>query len=462
MRDSFDARFSRSGTSGGGSGNSIIVPLPPSPGQSRILARDATTANLYEQGYKNNSIIQACISKMMIGIAQAPLMVVNDDDKKEPAPQSKLQTLLNFPNPFFSMNLMLQATMAFMAIGGDAYWYKVRDGYGQIVGFYPYHASQIQPISSSLSWIDYYLYNNGSGYTEALDPNDVVHFRWNSIDFVKPYKALPPLLSVAKEIDIDNEALAGQLALILNSFIPSIAIVPPDGVTMQPKELYAKAEAIQERFSGKNRGKVMVLQGGGKVQKLGFSLRDIGGADGIAKIPESRIPAVFGIPITMTGLLVGLENAHLSNQETDKRKMAEDCLVPNWKAIESAISRDVKDEVFAFERGKRYTVVFDLSKVAALKDSIDSTQKNELQKWNYGLKKRKSVLLALGDEPCSDEDDVYIYETKAVLVPALKGPEEDALKESEDANAPKVAPTKKPKKVDDTKEEDDTEEEDEE
>ncbi len=236
------------------------------------------------------------------------------------------------------------------------------------------------------------------------------------MDFVKPYKAISPLLSLTKEIDIDNESLSGQLAMILNGFMPSMAISAPADVKLQMKEMYAKAEGMQERFSGVNRGKLLLLNGGVTIQKLGMSLRDMGGADAISKIPESRIPAVYGIPITMTGLLVGLENAHLSNQETDKKKMAEDCLSPNWDALESAINHSIRFEKFAFAKGVTYFVAFDRSKVPALHDNWDTTMKQLTFQFRSGIITRNEARLELGYDP-SDKDGFIFDLTQTALTP---------------------------------------------
>lgn len=365
-----------------------------------------TFRSLTRDGYQKSSAFFACVSALAFAFPEPPLLIYDDEgDQGQSLPRHGLRRLLRRPTPFMGEAEIMVTTMVYMAVGGNAYWHKLRGKGNQVVQLRPYHAGQIIPVPGGENWIQHYLYDNlgtqGIGSTREnlpkIDPADIVHFKWPSPDPAQPWMAQPPILSAAAEVDSDVEAVRYVFALLHNDAIPRTVLTVPGDRVLDDAEVRRMKEQWRERYGGANRGDVAILEGGSKVDRLGMNLQELA-FDALVKLPETRIAASLRVPPILAGLNAGLERSTFSNYGEARTALAQDTLIPLWRIVASEVTADLLPE-FPGDRGVEAR--FDTSKVAALQEDTNAKYKRVGDAYQKGVLKLNEARRALGypDDP---------------------------------------------------------------
>ena len=351
--------------------------FPLSPVRNPYYQRDLTTINFAHEAYKINSLIFGLIGKRMSAFAQAKLVLI---DKKRPdeiitdPEAAPLLKLLRNPSPLFGHSEWLRALLGYRDIGGTAYIHCVRDGGGQPIQLNIYHASQVMPIQSNEAgeWVDGYMYSNGAGFECMIPKSDICTFKWESVDVVRPYKVIPPLVALAAEVDVDNERARMAISLLINGAIPSFAITAPDGMPLNQQMIDTQAERLMEKLGGRNRGRHILLPSGSSITSLGFAPNQMA-TDVFEKIPVTRACEVFGVPIQITSFSPGLSASQFKNYEEAQKFFYGHTIQGCWRNLASALTSFFTGEIF-YGDSREYEVAFDTSEIGAMQDSLDEMQ----------------------------------------------------------------------------------------
>lgn len=328
-----------------------------------------TFERLTSEAYQKNSIVTACISVLTFAFPEPPLMVYTKEGADgEALPDHPLRKLLRKPNPIMGEDELWQYTMAYTAIGGNAYWLCGLNGAGQPVEIWPYHMGQVRPVPGGPQWIRGYEFKDETGNWVPINPDEylAVHFKWPLPDLTQPWIAQAPLRAVAAAVDVDSELDRYLYALLKNDAIPRTIIKFPKDSLMDPQSKAIMRAQWRERYSGDNLGDIAILDDGAEVQRLSLDLEELAfGA--LRKVPETRIAAAFRVPPILAGLLVGLEHATYSNYKEARKAFTEDCLVPLWRAWGAEVQ-----SALGMAWGKAVSVHHDLSEVASLQEDINA------------------------------------------------------------------------------------------
>ena len=381
----------------------------------RSLVRDA---------YQKSSAFFACVSALAFAFPEPPLFVYDGDgDEGKLLPTHGLRKLLKRPMPNMGEAELMATTIVYLALAGNAFWHKVRNKAGQVIQLRPYHAGHIVTVPGGENWISHYLYNpDGTGdqgvilgELARIDPNDIVHFKWPSVDPSQPWQSQPPILAAATEVDADVEAIRYIFALLKNDAIPRTVVTMSPERALDDEEVRRTKEQWNERYGADNRGSVAILEGGSKVERLGLNLQELA-FDALVRIPETRIAAVLRVPPILAGLNAGLDKATYSNYGEARTAFAQDTLVPLWRLVASEVEADLLPE---FPKEKGVSVRHDLSKVQALQEDVNGKWERVRKAFLAGLVKRNEGRRALGygDDPGGD-----VYYTP----PAARGSAEPA------------------------------------
>ena len=322
---------------------------------------------LVADGYRANSAVMACTAALVFGFSEPPLRIWTEEgDNGEPIPQHPLRLLLRRPNPVMGERMLMAYTMAYLAIGGNAYWHKVRNGSGRVIGLWPYHAGHMLPVPGGDNWIAGYTFDGGTGQLQDVPVEDVVHFRWPLPDPEQPWMALPPIVAAAREVDMDNEARRYVYALLRNDAVPRVALEMPDHVTVDPDmEMRLKAQ-WRQKYGGDNRGDVAIMTGGAKANRIALDLNELA-YEALGRVPEARISAVMRVPPIIAGLNVGLERSTFSNYGEARSAFAQDTLSTLWELMASEVDRTLVPEFGNDTLDARY----DLRQVRALQEDAN-------------------------------------------------------------------------------------------
>lgn len=338
----------------------------------------ATFQRLTAEGYKKNAAVNICLTKLALAYQQPrPIVKSMDGDL---LPTHPLQQLLIRPNPQMSWRELALITAVYKGIGGQCYLKKVRSARGLPVELWPYHIGQLRPVPGRYEWVSGYEYNDGEGDWKPIPKEDVVHLKWPIIDPDQPWMALSPLISMAREVDTDNEATRYQYALLFNDATPRTAIRLPAGQRpMTDTEVNRVKANWRQKYGGDNRGDVAVLEAGAEIVRTSLNMEELA-FDALRKVPEARISAGFLIPPEYSGLTVGLEHSTYANVNEARRGFFEDTIVQLLALDSGEIEQDLGADF-----GGDVVVEHDLSKVIALQENEDAKWTRAVSGWDKGL-----------------------------------------------------------------------------
>lgn len=381
----------------------------------------AEFSTLNDMAYRQNSAVFACVSALAFAFIEPPLKVY--DDEREELQDHLTRKLIIRPNDIMGEGEIWLHTITYLAIGGNAYWHKVRNGQGQVISLKPYHIGNIAPVPGrGESWIEGYEYDDGAGKKTPVPREDIVHFKWPAVDMGQPWVAMPPLLPALREVATDNEAVRYLKAILQNDAVPRLVLhMPSDDFDIDTDEKREKVKAqFRAKYGGSNRGDVAILTGDAKIERVALNLQELA-FDAIHRIPESRITACLRVPAIIAGLNTGLENATYSNFGEAKEQFTRGTLGPLWNLCASEIAAD-SDLNPAGD-----FVGFDMAKVQALQEDTDSRWARLTAALQAGGITINDFLRGVG-LPASEAGDVRLIDSTRMII-NIDQPKETPIKE---------------------------------
>lgn len=371
-----------------------------------------TFDRLTSEGYQKNAVVTACVSALTFTYAEPPLLVWSKEGEAgEALPNHPLRQLLKNPNVLMGEDELWQYTIAYMAIGGNAFWHKVRSGAGRVVELWPYHAGQVRCVPGGSAWVKGYEFNDGSTDWQPVPSEDVVHFKWPLIDLSQPWQAQPPLRSTARAVDTDSEIDRYLYALLANDAVPRTLIRQSAERFMTADEVERAKAQWKERYGGDNRGGVAIIEAGAEVERLGLNLQELA-FDALRKVPEARIAAAFRVPAILAGLNVGLEQATYSNYAQARLAFTQDTLVPLWRAAAAEVQ-----SALAPEFGNGVILRHDLNEVASLQEDVNNKWTRLGSAFDRGAITLNEYRRGIGYQD-QQGGDVYFINPMKLAVPA--------------------------------------------
>lgn len=354
-----------------------------------------TFSRIVSDGYQKNAAVFACVSALAFAFPEPPMQVYEDErDDAGILPKHPLRALLKNPNDLMGEAELMAITMGYMAIGGNAFWHKVRDKRGRVVQVWPYHAGNFSAVPGGETWIKRYDFDDGTGNVRQIDSADVLHFKWPLVDPTQPWQAQPPIAAAASEVDTDMEATRYLYALLKNDAVPRTIIKVPESRYMNDDEVRRTKAQWNERYGANNRGGVAIMEAGSDVSRLGLDLEQLA-FEALHRIPETRIAAVFRVPAIVAGLSAGLERSTYSNYGQARVAFTRDTLVPLWRIVGSEVSADLVPEL----GGPLGDARFDLKRVTALREDTDKQWGRITGAWRDDLLTKNEARAALGYPP---------------------------------------------------------------
>jgi len=271
------------------------------PQSGMVYSKDAVATS--PEGAFREATVFACIRILSDGIAQMDFELYNEDKdgNKELAKGNPLYTLLKHkPCTWMSGYDYWKWNMINLCLRGFFLSKKVYSN-GKIVSLIPYHPDYTKFIQASDGT---YIFesvsvqnvtNKNFGAVERFIQNDAYYCMYATLDGFNP---VSPITYASETIGV-----AKKMRRHGNKFFDNVAV--PPGVLTTPERLDDKAfkrlrESWQSSYSGKNTGKVAILEEGTKFEAISMTNED-------AQYLETRgytreeIAAIFGVPPYMVG-----------------------------------------------------------------------------------------------------------------------------------------------------------------
>jgi len=369
-----------------------------------------------------SSVLVSLLCWLMRTFPESPVVVEKRDDNQwKPQFAHDMSQLIAQPNPFYTGRVLWMATVMEFAFG-NAYWWKVRNGMGEVAELWWIPSALIRPIygpqyldeNGDQVFIDHYEYKV-DGKTYPLKPADVVHFRFG-LHPENPRLGYTPLAAMVREIYVDDQASNFTASVLRNMGVIGVVVSPETGGTIPPDKLKDTKEYLQQNFSGDKRGQGLVFGAPTKVQLLQYNLQgfDVGP---IRDIAEERLSAALGIPAAVVGFGTGLQQTKVGATMRELIQQAwNGCIMPMQAILAEELDRSL---LVDFQKNNNiFRTQFDTSDVRALRED----EKDKADRLS-GLVEKGVIMLSEARGPlgftCGPEHDVYY---RPVNIEAVKKP----------------------------------------
>jgi HK97 family phage portal protein len=283
-----------------------------------------------------------------------------------------MQSLIANPNSAYDGDALWKATVLSYVMAGNAYWWKVRNDLGDVIALWYLPHWAIRPYSPFIDArgaITNYIVSI-TGAPVELAPRDVVHFRFG-IDPEDPRLGLSPLASVMTEVETDMEAAAFSEDVVRNHGVPGMLISPKDSASRPTeKQVQELKEYLETAFTGRNRGRNMVMGVPTEVAQFGFDPNKLMLAS-LRDISEERVCAILGVPAAVVGFGAGLQSTKVGATMRELVKLAwVTCLIPMQKTMARTVTTQLLHEDFVGQ-ARRFRARFDMSEASSFQEEFD-------------------------------------------------------------------------------------------
>lgn len=256
-----------------------------------------------DEGYAQNAIVYACISKIATSAASIDysLMQYNGADKVE-VERNPLLDILDRPNPSCGWPKFIEQIVTNLQIHGNAYVLRLPLGAKQPTEIWSLRADRIKIHYDTRGKITSYEYRVGSGSVkypvDADGKSDVLHIA--KVNPLNDWLGLSPMQPAAKQVDIVNEASSWNKSLLENGARPSGGFVVQKDSNMTGELTNEQYTRLREQLredtqGGANAGKPMLLEGGLDWKEMGLSPKDMDYERNLWAAAR-MIATVYGVP----------------------------------------------------------------------------------------------------------------------------------------------------------------------
>ena len=359
---------------------------------------------------RNSSAVMATVQYIIRNWLMAPFILYQPiaDGEMEPVRKHPFLSLLRKPSIDETYMPFMQATLEDWFLNGNAFWEKVRNAFGQVVGL-TYHAYRMVDVEWGFNPIlnaRVRMYFVGDD-RRPVTMRDMVHLRF-SIDPKNTAIGLSPLNSLYREIWIDEESAQFAADILVNKGVTGMIMFPesPEAEIDLGAGRVMKQQ-VQQQFTGRNRGEPMVLSSRVGVKSLAIEPHQM-------LLPEhrigaeSRIAAVAGIAPAVTNLLSGMKQVKDGSTMLQHRRSAWEDTIMSYQAM---IAEGVWDQLlvdfvgeFALED---WRLGYDLSRIPQLQQN----SKEKAEEWQIRLMSGQNLVAearrAFGDEVIPEDERFF-------------------------------------------------------
>ena len=330
------------------------LPGSPNPdGDLRELSFDGRAA------YRLSALAYICIRYRAMKVREAPLMVVQETtDGEEWLPKHSVAGLLAKPNPDYAMARLVELTEIYLCTTGRALWVKNRDRGSRVGSIYPFSGDEFTVESKNGR-----LYGEFRIGAKTIAPEDVCYFAY--ADPSDPLGGMAPLAAAMADLDMGGQITQRATFYLRNAMMPGAIYIADKEWRATDDEFVRLRGQLGTMFQGVNSGKTAIAEGGGKIEK-GWSLAELGTEKLWQKV-EATVCAAFGVPASLIGTVIGMENSPWSHLETAKRSFYDETILPEWEFIEGVLTDSLLRES---DDDMTHLIRFDKSRIRALQKDL--------------------------------------------------------------------------------------------
>jgi len=262
--------------------------------------------------------VYACVNAIANEVAEIQLVLKRKTaDGDEVIDEHELIDLLARVNPRMTQSELLLITQSHLELEGNAFWWLAKDKAGtQVREIWPLRPDRVTFLQSKENplEISQYEYRAPDGGKTFFEPESIVHFATFNAqgNYPFPVRGLGTVQAAAVAIDTNDFANQWNANFFKNSARPDMIFKAPG--TLGKDEYEQLKRKINQAFQGTDKAhKMMLLQGGLEIDKIGTSAKDM---DFVKQVIQTRdeILATFRVPKTILGIVDDVNRANAEAQ----------------------------------------------------------------------------------------------------------------------------------------------------
>lgn len=295
---------------------------------------------------------------------------------------------------------LTEMTITFLRLTGEAYWLKLRNERGKVIGIWPYLSPQDMTVvpatqsDDSMGTIAGYVYSvPTSGAQVPIDKEDIVYFKeFNPLNM---YRGFSPVKAAEYDITTQNEVKTWNYTTLKNGAVP-LGVLSNQG-TFTDEQFQRLKEQFNNAHQGSTKARnALILEGGAQYQATGWSAIDLDFSNQM-QINRDTILSIFGVPKSVLGIV---EDVNRANAEVSKAVFLEETINPILKKYADTITEQLIVPDFQENLYIEFT------------DVVPKNTERELAKYDNAVKNgwmtRNEVRQIEGYAPVEGGDTLYI------------------------------------------------------
>lgn len=258
------------------------------------------------------------------------------------------------PNPSMTFYDLIEATMGYMEVDGNAFWELSRNKVGVVSEIYLMRPDRVTiiPAANGKGVKGYVFQVNKRSRKIHLDAEDVIHFKYWSPS--EDWRGHAPILAATNTILTEQHAIRYNKAFFANNATPNGFLTTESSVGEE------EAKRILREWDRKYQGsdkshKTAMLTSGLKYQQMGSDPKDMEFIEQ-RRLNREEILSVFGVPPVKVGLL---EHAKYDNYKLQEFAFYRSTIRPKMRNLTSTINRFLNNEMAKGEEELRVRFDFE-------------------------------------------------------------------------------------------------------
>jgi len=325
--------------------------------EDETLSQEVREYVSYLKAFQVSTWSYSALYAIMVAGASVPLKVqriLKDEVENIPLPEP-----LANPNIDMSFYDLIEATLGFLELTGNAYWELVFDDQApeerKLSEIYILKPSRIEIIPDARLGVKEYKYEVNNRKI-IFSPEEIVHFKYFNPD--SDYYGFASLRSAESSINLDKYAVDFNISFFQNRAEPEGFLVIPEFLTDEQYKRLMKR--LEKRHRGPKRAhKLEILEGGAEYKQVGLSQKDMEFSQ-LRRMNREEILAATGVPPVLCGLL---EYSSYANAFVQTKLFYQQTIIPKLKKIENKINKQVLPLI-----DKNLKCYFDYSEIGALQE----------------------------------------------------------------------------------------------
>lgn len=385
--------------------DSVLAPTIAMSHVGNAVWRPRDYATFIQEGYVENPIVSLCMEMVAKAVSEIPLITKDAAGKDVDNPP--FADLMAKTSPGQTMADVLRDSVIYYLASGNVYLEGtvVRNKFTEI---YTHRPDRCEVVPGKSGQVVEYVYTvNG---IRKIIKRDITSGQ-SAMQHVKRFNptndfyGLSALESIARDVDIHNEARSHMMALYQNGASPSGALVmkpiKSDGSDVMPPADFVKdvsTELLAKHQGSKNAGRAMVLGGNVDWKQFGITPTDMGHLGNMDQAAKN-ICAGLGVP----HVLVVSADATFNNMREANLAFYENTVIPIAQIFVDALNGWM---VPRFAEGLE--LVIEKDGIEALSLRREMKQKRTLELFDKGMIDRDEAREELQYEPQPNRQQISV------------------------------------------------------